>query len=137
MRRHLLKLAKMQVFRFLVAGGWNTVFSYLVFSGLYYFFSATCHYMVILTIATGLGVTNAYICHKFFVFRTEGNYLREYLRFYAVYSVQIIINYIALPILIKLGMSAYLAQGLIIGVTTIGTYFGHKHISFRIKKGAG
>jgi putative flippase GtrA len=75
-------------------------------------------------------VTNAYICHKLFVFRTKGNYLREYLRFYAVYSVQIIINYIALPILIKLEMSAYLAQGLIIGVTTAGTYLGHKYISF-------
>ena len=131
MRHYIIKLLKMQVVRFLVTGGWNTLFSYAVFSGWYIFFSEKVHYMAILTVATVFGVTNAYICHKFFVFKTKGNYLREYLRFYAVYSVQIVINYVALPIFIKLGVSAYLAQGLIIGVTTVGTYLGHKHFSFR------
>lgn len=130
MRHHLIQFIKSQAFRFLVTGGWNTLVSYAMFSGLYFAFSAKVHYMVILTAATVLGVTNAYICHKFFVFKTKGNYLREYFRFYAVYSVQIVINYILLPILIKAGMSPYLAQALIIGVTTIGTYLGHKHISF-------
>jgi len=135
MRHHLAKLAKLQLFRFLVTGGFNTVFSYAVFSGLYFAFSEKVNYMVILTISTVISVTNAYICHKFFVFRTKGGYLREYLRFYAVYSVQIGINYVALPVLIKIGMSAYLAQGLIIGLTTAGTYLGHKHISFAPAKG--
>ncbi|WP_407984800.1 GtrA family protein [Pontiella sulfatireligans] len=122
------------MFRFLLTGGWNTIFSYALFSGLYFAFSEKVHYMVILTVSTVLGVTNAYVCHKFFVFRTKGNYLREYLRFYAVYSVQIVINYISLPLLMKSGMSPYLAQGLIVGITTAGTYLGHKHISFASPK---
>lgn len=134
MRRHLSRLVKLQLFRFLVTGGWNTIFSYAVFSGLYFAFSDKVHYLIILTVSTVLGVTNAYICHKIFVFRTKGGYLREYLRFYAVYSVQIGINYVSLPILIKAGMSPYLAQGLIVGITTAGTYLGHKHISFAPKR---
>lgn len=130
MRQHVLRLVRMQLVRFLLTGGWNTIFSYLVFSGLYFTLSKHLHYMMILTIATVAGVTNAYFCHKFFVFKTKGNYLREYLRFYAVYSVQIGINYIFLPFFIRVGMSPYLAQALIIGLTTAGTYLGHKHISF-------
>ena len=130
MRHHILRLLRLQLFRFLLTGGWNTFFSYLVFSGLYFAFSKQLHYLVILTIATVIGVTHAYLCHKFFVFKTRGNYLREYFRFYAVYSLQIGINYIALPLLIKTGMSPYIAQAAIIGLTTAGTYLGHKHISF-------
>jgi putative flippase GtrA len=131
MRKHIGRLFSSQAIRFLFTGGWNTIFSYIVFSALYYFFGDQWHYMVILTISTVAGVTNAYICHKFFVFKTKGNYLREYFRFYVVYSVQIAVNYVSLPLLLKAGMSPYLAMAVILGLTTLGTYFGHKHISFR------
>jgi len=132
MKRYLFRILKMQAFRFLVVGGWNTVFAYTVFASLYLFLSETLHYMVILTVVTIITVTNAYFCHKFFVFRTKGNYSQEYLRFYGVYSIQIAINFITLPVLIKLDVSPYLAQAIIIAVTTLGSYMGHKHISFAL-----
>ena len=79
-----------------------------------------------------INVTMAYCSYKFFVFRTKGNYLREYLRFYAVYAVPIGVGFALLPFLIEVfGLNAYLAQAIVIGVTTTVGYFGHKHVSFR------
>ncbi len=123
-------LSGIRVVRFFIAGGWNVIFSYGVFAGLYYVLGDQVHYMLILTGTTILGVTNSYLTQKFFVFRTKGNYLREYLRFYAVYGIQITINYVMLPFLVEWGVSPYIAQALIVGSTTIGTYWAHKHISF-------
>jgi putative flippase GtrA len=79
-----------------------------------------------------INVTMAYCIDKFFVFRTKGNYLREYLRFYAVYAVPIGVGFTLLPLLIEVfGLNAYLAQALVVAVTVVIGYFGHKHVSFR------
>ena len=121
-----------QSLRFLVVGAWNTGFGYLSFALLYYFFSPFVHYMVIQAASVVINVTNAFVCHKFIVFRTSGNYVREYLRFYAVYAVPIGVSFVALPFAIEvLKMNAYLASAVIICLMTFVSYFGHKHFSFR------
>jgi hypothetical protein len=38
-------------------------------------------------VSTPIGITIAFLCYKHFVFRTHGNYLKEWLRCFAVYSV--------------------------------------------------
>jgi len=121
-----------QPLRFLVVGGWNTVTSYLVFALLYYLFSPYAHYLVILAAATVVNITNAFLCYKFIVFRTRGNYLREYLRFYTVYAVPIGLGLFLMTLAIEvLKMNPYLAQALITLGMTVVSYFGHKHFSFR------
>ena len=118
--------------RFLLTGGWNTAFSYGSLATLYYLLSDRIHYIIILAFSSVLNITNAYICHKFFVFKTKGNYIREYLRYYIVYSVPIGIGFIFFPICIELlRMNFYIAQALLTFITVIVSYFGHKHVSFR------
>ena len=118
--------------RFLIAGGWNTAFAYILLVVLYYFFSNKVHYMFILVFCTIVNVTNAYIIHKFFVFKTKGNYIREYIRYYLVYSVPIGLGFISFPLCIEiLKMNFYITQALLTFVTVIISYFGHKHVSFR------
>lgn len=118
--------------RFLIAGGWNTAFAYILLAVLYYFFSNEVHYMFILVFCTIVNVTNAYIIHKFFVFKTKGNYIREYIRYYLVYSVPIGLGFISFPLCIEiLKMNFYITQALLTFVTVIISYFGHKHVSFR------
>ncbi len=88
--------------------------------------------MVIMVFATVINITNAYICHKFFVFKTKGNYLKEYLRYYVVYSMPIAIGFISFPFCIEiLKMNFYVTQALLTFVTVTISYFGHKHVSFR------
>lgn len=99
---------------------------------MYYFFSNRIHYLVIMVLATIINITNAFICHKFFVFKTKGNYLREYLRYYVVYSVPIGISLISFPFCIEiLKINFYVTQALLTLITVIISYFGHKHVSFK------
>lgn len=118
--------------RFIVIGGWNTAFAYISLAILYYLLSDKIHYMIIIAFSGIINITNAYICHKFFVFKTKGNYVKEYLRYYAVYSVPMAIGFIAFPICIEiLKMNFYVTQALLTSITVIISYFGHKHVSFK------
>ena len=117
---------------YLLVGAWNTVFGYFTFVILYFLLSARIHYMFILGFSNVLSITNAYVGYKTFVFRTRGNYIREYLRFYVVYGAAIGLNFILLPIVVEvLSVNPVIAQGIIIWLTIIFSYFGHKRFSFR------
>jgi putative flippase GtrA len=121
-----------QPIRFLFAGGWNTAFSYISLAFLYYLFSSTIHYMVIMVFATIVNITNAYICHKLFVFKTKGNIIKEYFRYYLVYSVPIGVGFVFFPVCIEvLKMNFYVTQALLTFFTVVISYFGHKKVSFR------
>jgi putative flippase GtrA len=133
----LISTTRQQVYgsrplRFLFAGGWNTIFGYASLALLYYLFSDKIHYLILMVFATILSITNAYICHKFFVFKTKGNYIKEYLRYYVVYSVPISFSFIFLPFCIEiLKINFYVTQAILTLITVIISYFGHKHVSFR------
>lgn len=130
----LAVLLSRQEVRYLIAGGWNTVFGYGVYAGLLYLFQPKVHYMVIAVAGNVLAITMAYATHKLFVFRTKGNVLREYVRFYGVYGVTAVLGLAALPFCVEvLGMSPYVAPLLIMGVTMAVSYLGHKHFSFKPK----
>jgi putative flippase GtrA len=114
-----------------MVGGWNTVFGYGAFALLYYFLSGRIHPTIILTFSYILSITNAYIGYKIFVFKTKGNVLREYFRFYVVYGGAFLINLVLLPIFMNfLMLNAYLSQGLITIMTIVGSYILHKRYTF-------
>jgi len=116
--------------RFLMAGAWNTGFGYGVFIVLSVL-PLKLHYVIVLIISNILGITNAYLCYKYFVFKTRGNYAREYARFYAIYGVTFVINLLLLPVLVEVfKIRPVIAQGLLIVVIIFGSYFGHKYFSF-------
>ncbi len=124
-------LARQEV-RFLIAGAWNTVFGYGIYAGMLYACGAWLHYMVVAVVGNVLAITMAYATHKLFVFRTRGNVLREYLRFYSVYGVTTVLGLVALPVCVELlGMSPFVAPLLIMAVGVAVSYLGHKHFSFR------
>jgi len=124
-----------QKIRYLIIGGWNTLFGYGVFAGLYFWLSGSIHYLVILSLSYIISITNTYIGYKLFVFRTKGNILREYFRFYLVYGVSFLVNLTSLPFLLEiLHLNMYVAQALITIITVIGSYVLHKNFSFKGKK---
>jgi len=120
--------------RYLVAGAYNTIFGFLSFALLYLFFGKIIHYMILFFISNIIGITNAYISYKFFVFRTRGNYLKEYLRFYIVYGFSMLFGFFLLPFSVEvLRVSPLIAQGIIIIITILISYIGHKNFSFGVK----
>jgi len=125
-RRHQGKI------NYLFVGVWNTAIGYGSFVALYYIFSAHIHYIVLFLISNIISITNAYIGYKLFVFKTKGNYWREYCRFYVVYGSAMTLNFLLLPVCVELfRISPVLAQGGLTFINVIFSYFGHKNFSFR------
>ncbi len=88
------RLPKGQFIRYLCVGIFNTVFGYLSFAAFLFLFSHLLPqrflYLAVVIaslVSTPLNITVAYFGYKFFVFRTSGNYLVEWIRCFAVYGV--------------------------------------------------
>ena len=118
--------------RFVVVGVWNTVFSYLVFSGLYYWFGGGIGDLVVQAVAGVIGITQAYIMHRFLTYRSEGTWWREYFRFYIVYGGQVALQAVLFLVFSTwLGGNGYLVQLVSTVLLTIVSYWAHKNFSFR------
>ena len=118
--------------RYLAAGVWNTAFGYGLFVLLVASFSSRVHYLLIAIVSNVLAITNAYLIHKAFVFKTKGNYLREYLKYYVVYGASAAGGVALLAVLVSgLGFNVYVAQACILCVQTAMSFAGHRRFSFR------
>jgi len=120
--------------RFLIVGGINTVVGYALFVAFELTLGDYIGYLGSLYASYVLATGLAFVLHRRFTFRVNGtgNVLLDFLRFASVYVVSLAINTVALPILIELaGMNSLAAQAIIVVVTTLVSYFGHKLFSFR------
>jgi len=117
---------------YVLVGGWNTVFGYGAFAVLYYFLSSFLSYVLIITISYIISITNAFVGYRFFVFKSKGNWIKEYLRFYVVYGGAYVVNIVVFPVFVNiLNVNAYIAQILINIIIVIASYATHKNYSFK------
>jgi putative flippase GtrA len=124
---------------FLLVGGFNTAFAYLLFAGL----AATAGRaldeagrpvagsLVPLAGSYAVAVLVAFVLYRRLVFRVRGHVLRDLARFVSVYVVSISLNAVLLPVLVALGVPRLGAQALIVAVITVISYVGHRWFSFR------
>ena len=126
------KLLEKQSLRYLMAGGWNTVFGYGIGVGLYTILSSQLHVAVIAAIANIFAITMSFLTYKLFVFKTTGNWLSEYGRSYLVYGSMALLSIVLLWAMVDhLGMDIWYAQALVILLTVGVSYLGHKFFTFR------
>lgn len=130
-----------QFLRYLLVGSWNTAFGY----GLYALLTALLTpqlryaYIVASLVASLVSITVAFVGYKWFVFKTQGNYLREWIRCVAVYSGGIVISTAALPFVVMFirrvtrfnEAAPYIAGAILMGLATLYNFVGHKNFSFR------
>ncbi len=171
-------LPKAQFIRYVCVGVFNTVFGYGTFVITLTLLNAAIparflYLTVVLAslISNPLNITVAYFGYKFFVFKTRGNYLMEWLKCFAVYGTSMIPGLVAISALAKLlqtlfhshavtlhswlanveahlsgkplatlqhiatgkAMAGYVAGALVIGVSTIFSFIGHKKVTFKTK----
>lgn len=118
--------------RFLIVGGWNFVIGYAVFAGLWWAFRDVWPDWTIVAVSNVIGITNSFVTHRWLTFRSTGVWWREYLRFYAVYGFQALLNVLLIWIFVtKLGFNGYGVQFLIVLLLTVLSYWQHKNFSFR------
>jgi putative flippase GtrA len=182
-RRRLQRVLQLfpagQFVRYLCVGVFNTCFGYTTFAIVLTLLNLALpvrflYLTVILAsiLTTPLNITIAYLTYKFFVFRTKGNYLREWLKCFAVYGtgmipglivlsaltrfIQTLIHSHAIPLNALLNtterhlngraltflqhiatgkaMAGYIAGAIVIGISTIYSFIGHRTVTFRSRK---
>ena len=182
-RRTLQRLVNLftgrQFIRYLLVGGFNTLFGYTTFavtlmllskaiSPRFLYLSAPLASML----CTPLNITVAYFGYKLFVFKTQGNHLVEWLKCFAVYGSGMIPGLVALGALTRLfqrelhqhatplradlqqieahlhgpaltvvqhvahgrSLAFNLAGAIVMGISTIYSFVGHKKVTFRAKQ---
>ena len=135
-----------EVIRFLIVGASNTLFSYILYAGcviLYSHLFPNLGKPIVADLASitskPVGITVAFLGYKHFVFRTHGNYLKEWLRCFAVYGVSTPVELVILPLATKVFLAfalthvyaPYLAGVVNSIVIASYSYFAHKKFSFK------
>ena len=140
------KLPAGEVIRFLMVGVSNTLFSLGLYSACVILFGHLFPHRgkpLIADIASitskPIAITVAFLCYKHFVFRTHGNYLKEWLRCFAVYGVSTPAELLILPLATTVFLhipllrpySPFLAGGVNAVIIASYSYFAHKKFSFK------
>lgn len=135
-----------EVIRFLAVGGFNTLFAYSLFLAAVHMFHTwmpTRPLALIVDlaqiVAKPVSITVAFLGYKHFVFRTRGNYLKEWLKCVVVYGVSTPFELVILPLATTFFTWFALTQGKapalagIVNSVCIASYsyFAHKKFSFK------
>jgi putative flippase GtrA len=144
LRRLASHLPPEQFGRYLLVGGWNTLFGY----GSYAVLTAVLMpvishgYILAAILAAPLNITVSYLGYKWVVFKTRGNYLREWSRCIVVYGGKMLIGVPLLPVVVFLvrlvtGLdraAPYVGGALLMGTNIIYSFLAHKSFTFRPPK---
>ncbi len=120
-----------QKLRFLLVGGYNTVFSYALYA-LFIYTGITAQLALFLSFL--LSSFNSYFTQKIYVFHTKGNCINEYIKCLFTWFGSYIINAILLEGLMCLvGLNAYIAEFIALVLITIYSYTTLKYFAFKQK----
>lgn len=129
MKRLMRSLLRSQFLVFLVVGGFNTLFGYLLFAMLFHV--GQLHYNGALLIAYAVGVFLSYATHKRFTFRQSRHADKSLPKYIGSYAVIFIINTFLLTVLVELlSLDPLIGQMIAILVMTMLTFFVQKYWVF-------
>lgn len=131
MGNNRISIRNLQFLRYLLVGGWNTVFGMGVYAVLYRALGAHVHYLALLIPSNVLAITNAFVCYKLIVFKTRGHWLREYSRCYVVYGGMMLLGAALMVALVEwMRIPPVGANCLCIVATTVVSFVAHRLYSF-------
>ena len=141
------RIPKGEALRFLIAGASNTLFGIAdTFLCTWIFVHLNPAHAALMTsaatfVSTMINIVISFLTYKWFVFHTEGNYLREYSRSLLIYLPSLLLSMLAVAPLAAVlahwlprpALAPYAAQACIIAVAIVPQFLGHKNITFRKK----
>ena len=118
--------------RYLVGGVVNTLFGYVISLALYYGLHQELNLVLILVITNIVSISFSFLIYKIYVFKTQGNWIKEYLRCYLVYGFTATLSSAFIWILVeKMTLSYWIAQALAIIFIVIMSYTLHNSYTFK------
>jgi putative flippase GtrA len=125
---------------YLVVGVCNTVFGYSIYAGLTLLFTHHLPFPYIFAslISGFIGITFSFLTYKWFIFKTKGDYIKEWVRCVIVYSGAITMGTALLAPAVFLvrhltpadKSAPYIAGMFLMGVNVLASFLGHKNFSF-------
>ncbi|OPY79188.1 MAG: GtrA-like protein [Syntrophorhabdus sp. PtaU1.Bin153] len=128
--------------KFLLIGGWNTIFAILCFSLLdtvfsYIFSLRYVAYMSAMVLTNLLSVMMAFVLHKYFTFRSRAKGVRllmEFIRFLMTYALVFCVSLALLPVLAEgFNIPPKVSAAIGILMSIIISYITHSRFSFSKK----
>lgn len=130
-----------ELLRYLIVGSFNTLFGYGTFALLNWLFTGTGRYsyMYATFLSSLIAITVAFLGYKWFVFKTRGNYVSEWIRCVGVYGSTMLLSLAGMPLLVPMlkrvlsqpARASYIAGAIMTGITVVFGFFAHKNVSFR------
>jgi putative flippase GtrA len=121
-------------------GACNTIFGYGCFALFTLLLTPVLSYGYVAAsiLANLFSITFAFLGYKWLVFKTKGNYLREWIRCVGIYAGGMILSAAALPLVVGVirrqpghdRSAPYIAGALVLVFSIVFSFFGHRHISF-------
>lgn len=128
----LLRLVRRQELAFAVVGAVNTAMGIGLTIGWLWILGTAVPPSIAVTAAYATGVGIAFVLHRRLVFRVRGRLLRDFAGFLAVNSGGLVANALLLELAVTLlGFPRAPAAVVVMGAVAVGSYFGHRYISFR------
>jgi putative flippase GtrA len=131
---------KLTLIRYLAVGACNTAFGYGCFALFTLLLNSVFAYGYVLAslLANFFSITFSFFGYKWFVFRTKGNYLKEWIRCVGVYATSMVVSAAALPFVVGIirrqpghdRSAPYIAGAIVLVFSVSFSFFGHRHISF-------
>lgn len=119
-------MLKLQVLKFLVVGGLNTLFGYSIYA---FFVWCGLSYTLSLLLSTILGVAfNFHTIGRLVFNRNDPSLI---FRFVFVYVVLFFLNLCLVKLFLIFGLSAYIAGALAIGLAAIAAFILNKYFVFK------
>ena len=128
---------------YLVVGVCNTLFGTAVYFGFVWLFDGLGRYGYMLAAAAGniVAISESFLTYKLIVFRTKGNWLREYAKCWLVYGGAALVNMAFLPLCVESirlaapanleGYAPYAGGLMMTGATVVISFFGHRNTTFK------
>jgi putative flippase GtrA len=122
-----------QFSKFTIVGILNTIVGY----GLFFIFVGYINYLLATILSHIIAVTHSYIWNRYWVFPSHNPVPWEFLKFNSVYLIVLLENLVLMFCFVSyFAINPRIAGLLILPITTLISYFGHRHWSFKthIKK---
>jgi len=120
-----------RIIRYLAVGVWNTLFGVGIFTILSLLLNER-YYLLLSLFCNIIAITNAFLCYRYIVFRSQGSFWREYFRCYIVYGAGSLTGMAILALLVEAcGFPPVTGNLISTAVVVSGSYLGHRFFSFR------
>lgn len=129
-----MKCLSVHLQKYIFVGVINTIIGYLIFAILWFLFSSTFDYFIIIILSSILAIFASFMNMNKFVFNSNDNFFIKLIKFYASYIFIVLFNLICFPLLENIFKNAYVSQALFTLIAVLVSYILNKNYVFKVNR---